>query len=92
MVPEQLLGSELLAAAAQDALRNVADGRAAVANLVGGLSPAAVSGADRKVLIPMVGQVESFNLAAAAAIITAEICRLAGPSQIPPPNLSLIHI
>ena len=51
-----------------------------------GLSPAAVSGADRKVLIPMVGQVESFNLAAAAAIIVAETCRLAGPSQIPPPN------
>ena len=49
-----------------------------------GLSPAAVSGADRKVLIPMVGQVESFNLAAAAAIIVAETCRLAGPSQIPP--------
>ena len=51
-----------------------------------GLSPAAVSGADRKVLIPMVGQVESFNLAAAAAIIVAETCRLAGPSQIPPPK------
>ena len=51
-----------------------------------GLSPAAVSGADRKVLIPMVGQVESFNLAAAAAIVIAETCRLAGPSQIPPPN------
>ena len=50
-----------------------------------GLSPAAVSGADRKVLIPMVGQVESFNLAAAAAIITAEICRLAGPARTPPP-------
>ena len=51
---------------------------------VGASRPAAVSGADRKVLIPMVGQVESFNLAAAAAIIVAE-CRLAGPSQIPPP-------
>ena len=51
-----------------------------------GLSPAAVGGADRKVLIPMVGQVESFNLAAAAAIIVAETCRLAGPSQIPPPT------
>ena len=51
-----------------------------------GLSPAAVSGADRKVLIPMVGQVESFNLAAAAAIITAEICRLAGPTKAPPPT------
>ena len=46
--------------------------------------PPWVSGADRKVLIPMVGQVESFSLAAAAAIITAETCRLAGPSQIPP--------
>ena len=51
-----------------------------------GLSPTAVSGADRKVLIPMVGQVESFNLAAAAAIIIAEICRLAGPTQISPPE------
>ena len=30
VVPEQLLGSELLSAAAQDALRNVANGRAAV--------------------------------------------------------------
>ena len=51
-----------------------------------GLSPAAVSGADRKVLIPMVGQVESFNLAAAAAIIVAETCRLAGPARTPPPD------
>ena len=51
-----------------------------------GLSPAAVSGADRKVLIPMVGQVESFNLAAAAAIIVAETCRLAGPTKAPPPK------
>ena len=47
--------------------------------------PAAVRGADRKVLIPMVGQVESFNLAAAAAIIVAETCRLAGPTKAPPP-------
>ena len=51
-----------------------------------GLSPDAVSGADRKVLIPMVGQVESFNLAAAAAIIVAETCRLAGPTKAPPPE------
>ena len=51
-----------------------------------GLSPAAVSGADRKVLIPMVGQVESLNLAAAVAIIIAETCRLAGPSPAPPPK------
>ena len=51
-----------------------------------GLSPAAVSGADHKVLIPMVGQVESFNLAAAAAIIVAETCRLAGPTKAPPPH------
>ena len=50
-----------------------------------GLSPTAVSGADRKVLIPMVGQVESFNLAAAAAIIVAETCRLAGPARTPAP-------
>ena len=47
-----------------------------------------MSGADRKVLIPMVGQVESFNLAAAAAIIVAETAASPGPHKYHHKNLA----